>query len=65
MIYGELQSEINRLRFQNNQLLMLREAREKEHEQVMFENQTLISKLENLENVFIGQPSRRPDISSV
>jgi len=33
---------------------MLREAREKEHEQAMFENQTLISKLENLENVFIG-----------
>ena len=26
----------------------------------MFENQTLYSKLENLENVFIGQPSRRP-----
>lgn len=27
----------------------------------MFENQTLLSKLENLENVFIGQPSRRPN----
>ena len=27
----------------------------------MYENQTLYSKLENLENVFIGQPSRRPN----
>ena len=35
------------------------EVREKEYENVMFENQTLYNKLENLENVFIGQPSRR------
>ena len=35
--------------------------REKDYENVMFENQTLFNKLENLENVFIGQPSRRPN----
>ena len=35
--------------------------READYENVMFENQTLYSKLENLENVFIGQPSRRPN----
>ena len=55
------QSEIQRLRFQNNQLMYQREVREKDFENVMFENQTLFNKLENLENVFIGQPSRRPN----
>lgn len=35
--------------------------READYENVMYENQTLYSKLENLENVFIGQPSRRPN----
>lgn len=39
---------------QNNQLLTIRENREREFENVMYENQTLYSKLENLENVFIG-----------
>lgn len=56
----EYQSEIARLRHQTNQLLFHRDVREKDFENVMFENQTLINKLENLENVFIGQPSRRP-----
>ena len=41
--------------------MYVRDVREKDYENVMFENQTLLSKLENLENVFIGQPSRRPD----
>ena len=41
--------------------MAVREAREREFESVMFENSTLYSKLENLENVFIGQPSRRPN----
>ena len=39
----------------------MKEVRDQEYENVMFENQTLYSKLENLENVFIGQPSRRPN----
>ena len=38
--------------------------READYENVMYENQTLYSKLENLENVFIGQPSRRPNTMS-
>ena len=33
---------------------MIKESREREFENMMFENQTLYSKLENLENVFIG-----------
>jgi len=32
----------------------MKEVRDHEYENVMFENQTLYSKLENLENVFIG-----------
>ena len=40
--------------------MFMREVREKEYENVMFENQTLYNKLENLENVFIGMPSRPP-----
>ena len=34
-----------------------KEVRERDFENIMFENQTLYSKLDNLENVFIGQPS--------
>ena len=34
----EYQREISRLRQQNNHLLMIREARESEYENVMFEN---------------------------
>ena len=50
----EYQTEIARLRHQTSQLLYHREIREKDFENVMYENQTLNSKLENLENVFIG-----------
>lgn len=57
----EYKNEIARLRFQNNQLLMEGEAKAIAYENVMEENQVLVSKLENLENVFIGQPSRRSD----
>ena len=34
-----------------------KEVRERDFENIMFENQTLYTKLDNLENVFIGQPS--------
>ena len=34
-----------------------KEVRERDFEHIMFENQTLYTKLDNLENVFIGQPS--------
>ena len=54
LMLSEYQKEIGRLRFQNNQLLMIKETKEREFENMMFENQTLYSKLENLENVFIG-----------
>jgi len=58
LMLQEYQSEISRLRFQNNQLALMRETREKEYENLMFENQTLYNKLENLENVFIGLPTQ-------
>ena len=58
-MFQEFQSEITRLRRENNEMLLQREVREREYENVMFENQTLYNKLENLENVFIGQPSQK------
>ena len=58
-MYQEYQNEIARLRKENNQMLYAREARERDFENIIFENQTLYNKLENLENVFIGQPSRK------
>ena len=53
-MFQEYQAEIARLRKENNVLLYQRESREREFENVMFENQSLYNKLENLENVFIG-----------
>ena len=46
-----------RLREENNQMRYQKEVRERDFEHIMFENQTLYTKLDNLENVFIGQPS--------
>ena len=56
---GEYQDEIQRLRQENAQIRYQKEIKERDFESVMFENQTLYTKLENLENVFIGQPMRR------
>ena len=46
-----------RLREENNQMRYQKEVRERDFENIMFENQSLYTKLDNLENVFIGQPS--------
>lgn len=46
-----------RLREENDQLRYQKEVRERDFENIMFENQTLYTKLDNLESVFIGQPS--------
>jgi kinesin family protein 12 len=50
----EFEFEIQRLREENNQLRFAKELKERDFESVMFENNTLYGKLENLENVFIG-----------
>jgi len=50
----EFEFEIARLREENSQLRYQKELNERDFEQVMFENNTLYGKLENLENVFIG-----------
>jgi hypothetical protein len=41
-----------------------KELKEREFENVMFENNTLYGKLENLENVFIGSAIARDGLSS-
>lgn len=56
---SEYDGEIQRLRIENSQLRYQKELKERDLQNVMFENQTLYSKLENLENVFIGQPLQR------
>jgi len=50
----EFDVEISRLREENSQLRYQKELSERDHENVMWENNTLYGKLENLENVFIG-----------
>ena len=56
---SEYDIEIQRLRVENSQLRYQKDLKERDLANVMFENQTLYSKLENLENVFIGQPLQR------
>ena len=50
----EFEFEMQRLREENSQLRYQKDLRERDFENVMFENNTLYGKLENLENVFIG-----------
>lgn len=45
---------MERLREENNQIRFAKDLRERDFENVMFENAQLQNKLENLENVFIG-----------
>jgi hypothetical protein len=60
----EFEYEISRLREENQQLRFQKDLREKDNENIVFENNTLYSKLENLENVFIGSSINRNDIHS-
>ena len=50
----EYEYELDRLRQENNEIRMVKDLRERDFENVMFENAQLQNKLENLENVFIG-----------
>jgi kinesin family protein 12 len=60
----EFEFEIGRLREENNQIRYMKELKERDFENVMFENNTLYGKLENLENVFIGSAIQRDGVSS-
>jgi len=51
---SEYEHELERLREENNQIRFAKDLRERDFENVMFENAQLQNKLENLENVFIG-----------
>jgi kinesin family protein 12 len=55
----EFEFEIQRLRDENSQIRYQKEITERDFEGVMFENNTLYGKLENLENVFIGSSIQR------
>lgn len=53
-MFNEYEIELERLREENNQIRFAKDLRERDFENVMFENAQLQNKLENLENVFIG-----------
>ena len=55
----EFDFEIDRLREQNAMIRYQKELKERDFENIMFENNALYSKLENLENVFIGSAIQR------
>jgi hypothetical protein len=58
-MFGEFEIELDRLRQENNEIRMVKDLRERDFENVMFENAQLQNKLENLENVFIGSAIKR------
>lgn len=55
----EYEQELVRLREENNQIRFQKDLRERDFENVIFENAQLQNKLENLENVFIGSSINR------
>jgi hypothetical protein len=50
---------VERLKEENAELRYQKEVKERDHLNLAFENNTLLSKLENLENIFIGMPIQR------
>lgn len=58
-LLAEFEKELDRLREENNQIRFAKDLRERDFENVMFENAQLQNKLENLENVFIGSAIMR------
>jgi hypothetical protein len=59
LLLQEYEYELDRLRQENNEIRMVKDLRERDFENVMFENAQLQNKLENLENVFIGSAIQR------
>lgn len=62
MLLNEYEAELERLREENNQIRFTKDLRERDFENVMFENAQLQNKLENLENVFIGSAIPRDGV---
>ena len=52
----EYEHELGRVREENSQLRYQKEVSERDYRGVMLENNSLLSKLENLENIFVGAP---------
>lgn len=50
----EYDREIGRVKEENSQLRYQKEISERDYQSVMLENNSLMSKLENLENIFVG-----------
>mmetsp|Transcript_8100 Transcript_8100/g.7176 ORF Transcript_8100/g.7176 Transcript_8100/m.7176 type:complete len:204 (+) Transcript_8100:1161-1772(+) len=59
LMMQEFDLEVIRLRQENHQLLQIKELAKRDYENILFENNTLNSKLENLENIFIGSAIQR------
>lgn len=59
-LMSELHREVQRLRNENTEIRYSKELQDRNFENAMWENQTLYSKLENLENVFIGSRLPKP-----
>lgn len=57
----EFEGEIARLKIENNDLKNNKEITEKNYQIVLNDNHALNVKLENLENVFIGNPIQKGD----
>ena len=58
---GEYQFELQRLKKENEELRYSRDVAEKNYHILMNDNNALQIKLENLENVFIGNPIQKGD----
>eukprot|EP00697_Spironema_sp_BW2_P012623 gnl/Spiro4/29223_TR14293_c0_g1_i1.p1 gnl/Spiro4/29223_TR14293_c0_g1~~gnl/Spiro4/29223_TR14293_c0_g1_i1.p1 ORF type:complete len:657 (+),score=-29.84 gnl/Spiro4/29223_TR14293_c0_g1_i1:112-1971(+) len=61
---GEYQYEVTRLKKENEELRYSRDIAEKNYHILMNDNNALQIKLENLENVFIGNPIQKGDNSN-
>ena len=55
----EYEHELSRVREENAQLRYQKEVSERDYQGVMLENNGLVSKLENLENIFVGAPIQK------
>lgn len=56
----EYERELIRIKEENAQLRYQKELSERNYQNVMMENTGLMSKLENLENIFVGAPIHKP-----
>jgi kinesin family protein 12 len=57
----EYEGEIAKLKVENNELKSTKEITDKNYQIVLNDNHALNVKLENLENVFIGNPIQKGD----